>query len=74
VVGFARRFDPRWKYFALPPANVKGKPGILLTRRLDAVCPLVLGTVQRARAGSVIDTYRLCRFVPETAGVLLPRP
>ena len=51
-----------------------GVAGIMVTRRRDANCPVSLGTVQRARAGSVMDTYRLCRFVPKTDGVLLPRP
>jgi 4-amino-4-deoxy-L-arabinose transferase-like glycosyltransferase len=74
VVGFTRKFDPRWGYFSLPSAHEEGVAGIMVTRRLDANCPVSLGTVQRARGGSVMDTYRLCRFVPKTAGVLLPRP
>jgi 4-amino-4-deoxy-L-arabinose transferase-like glycosyltransferase len=74
VVGFVRKFDARWQYFSLPPANETGVAGILVTRRLDAPCAVSYGTVTRARGGSVIDTYRLCRFVPKSGGVLLPRP
>jgi len=70
VAGFA----PRWAYFALPPAHLAGAVGIMVTRRLDARCPVQLGVIVRSRGHEPVGTYRLCRFVAPAAGVLLPRP
>ncbi|HUW80620.1 MAG TPA: glycosyltransferase family 39 protein, partial [Acidocella sp.] len=70
VVGF----EPRWRFFTDPAANLKGVAGILVTRHPDAPCPDVLGTITRRQGKKIVVTYRLCRFVPKTPGVLLPRP
>jgi hypothetical protein len=74
VAGFAYDWNPRWRYFALPAAGLKGETGILVTRRADAACPDQLGTITRKRGNEIIGTYRLCRFTAPNAGVLLSRP
>jgi 4-amino-4-deoxy-L-arabinose transferase-like glycosyltransferase len=68
-------FGPRWQYFGMAPATaLAGTTGILVTRRADANCPAVLGTLTRQRGAGVIATYRLCRVSPPADLVLLPRP
>ncbi len=67
-------FEPRWKYFTLPSAGLKGETGIMVTRRLDAHCPDLVGTLLRKRGNEVIGTYRMCAFVAPSSGALLPRP
>jgi 4-amino-4-deoxy-L-arabinose transferase-like glycosyltransferase len=67
-------FSPRWDLFSTQTAHLKGVTGILVTRRTDTRCPVLLGTVIRKRAGTPIATYRLCRYVAPAQGVLLPRP
>jgi 4-amino-4-deoxy-L-arabinose transferase-like glycosyltransferase len=74
VAGFAYGWSPRWRYFDLPSAGLKGQAGVLVTRRADAVCPVQLGTLTRRRGGQIVATYRLCRFTAPNAGVLLSRP
>jgi 4-amino-4-deoxy-L-arabinose transferase-like glycosyltransferase len=75
IAGFSGGFDRRWGYFGLPSAApFAGTAGILVTRRSDTPCPVLLGTVSRTRGGSVIATYRLCRFVAPARGVILPHP
>jgi 4-amino-4-deoxy-L-arabinose transferase-like glycosyltransferase len=74
VAGFAYGWNPRWRYFALAPAGLKGQVGVLVTRRRDAYCPVQLGTVRRLRGGDVVATYRLCRFTAPSSGVLLSLP
>jgi len=74
IAGFASAKTPRWRYFDLPAANLKGVVGVLVTRRKDAPCPVQLGTLTRNQGTQVIATYRLCRFTAPNAGVLLSRP
>ncbi len=71
VVGF----DRRWRYFSLPAAGVPaGMFGVLVTRRSEAPCPVLLGTAVRRRGGEVVATYRLCRFAALGGMALLPHP
>jgi len=74
VAGFAYSWNPRWRYFALAQAGLKGQVGVLVTRRMDDDCPVQLGTVRRMRGGQVVATYRLCRFTALSSGVLLTHP
>jgi 4-amino-4-deoxy-L-arabinose transferase-like glycosyltransferase len=74
VVGFVRSWDHRWAYLSAPSANLAGQTGILISRRSDSPCPVILGTITRRQGDHVIDTYKLCRFAAPNAGVLLPRP
>ena len=74
VVGFASRWNPRWRYFALPAAQLKAVSGILVTHRLNTACRHPLGTVWRRRGGKKIMRYLLCRVTAPRQGVLLPRP
>jgi 4-amino-4-deoxy-L-arabinose transferase-like glycosyltransferase len=67
-------FDGRWRYFDFPPAGLKNRVGILVTRRNGTPCGEEIGTVTRTRDGQPVQTYRLCRFTAPAAGVLLPRP
>ncbi len=73
VAGFVTPDDRRWSYFAWPAAVRPGAAGVLVTRRADAPCPDLLGTVTRRRGAEVFATYRLCRFVAPNAGVATPR-
>jgi 4-amino-4-deoxy-L-arabinose transferase-like glycosyltransferase len=70
VAGFA----PRWNLLFTPAAHLKGATGILVTRRTDTHCPVLLGTVIRKRGDTPIATYLLCRYVAPAQGVLLPSP
>jgi 4-amino-4-deoxy-L-arabinose transferase-like glycosyltransferase len=75
VAEFGGGFDRRWDFLGLPVLNVPaGTPGILVTRRADTPCPVLLGTVTRARGGGIVATYRLCRFLAPADGVVLPHP
>lgn len=67
-------FSPRWDLFSAQPAHLKGVTGILVTRRTDTPCPILLGTVIRKRGNTEIAAYRLCRYVAPAQGVLLSRP
>jgi 4-amino-4-deoxy-L-arabinose transferase-like glycosyltransferase len=66
--------DRRWGFFTLPPANLAGQQGVLVTRRRDTPCPHDLGRVTRDRGRDVIATYRLCGVTAPSGGVLLPHP
>ena len=71
VVGF----DRRWRYFQLPAAGVPaGTFGVLVTRRSEAPCPVLLGTATRRRGAEVVANYRLCRFAAVAGMALLPHP
>jgi 4-amino-4-deoxy-L-arabinose transferase-like glycosyltransferase len=73
VAGFDRPYNVRWRYFGF--ASFQGAEGILLTRRADAGCPVLLGTLDRKRGDQVIAVYRVCQFNGALfPGVLLPRP
>lgn len=74
VAGFFDKWQPRWGYFDDPPAVAPGTVGVLVTRRPEAKCPVLLGTVTRHRGGVVFAHYRLCQIVAHTAGVALPKP
>lgn len=68
-------FDTRWHFFNLPAANIQtGTAGILVTRRTDTPCPVLLGTVTRRRGTDIIAAYKLCRFAAMPGMVLLPHP
>ena len=74
VVGFADKWQPRWWYFNYAPGVAPGAVGVLMTKRPEAPCPQLLGTITRHRGAEVFTTYRLCRFTAGNAGVALPRP
>jgi hypothetical protein len=74
VAGFADKWQPRWWYFGYGPAVAPGTVGVLVTKRAEAPCPQLLGTVTRHRGAEVFTTYRLCRFIAPGPGVALPRP
>jgi 4-amino-4-deoxy-L-arabinose transferase-like glycosyltransferase len=64
-------FEPRWHYFDFPPGNLAGKTGIMVTRRTDTPCPVLLGTVIRQSRRGAVMTYRLCRMTAATDGMIL---
>ncbi len=70
--GIVAGFDPRWQYFSLPPAGLAQRNGILVTRRRDAACPSLLGTLRRESANGPVMTYRLCSITGSATGKLLP--
>lgn len=75
VVGFNRRNgDYRYRYLGAKPADLLDVKGVLVTRRTDTDCPVLLGTVTRTRNGEPVTVYRLCQFVAHMNGVILPRP
>jgi 4-amino-4-deoxy-L-arabinose transferase-like glycosyltransferase len=68
-------YDRRWQYFDLQTADLPSDTeGILVTRRTDAPCPVVVGMVFRRRSGDEITPYRLCRFAATPGMVLIPHP
>ncbi len=65
-------YDPRWRYFSFPSAAaLAGQAGILVTRRHDAACPVLLGTLARQSRNGTVMTYRLCRVIAPATGSLL---
>ncbi len=79
--------EPRWAYFRLPRAALTGRSGLLLRSEREAGPPdprvwgsvAPLGTLARARAGVVAETYRLYRVTGLDEGghavaVVLPQP
>ncbi len=65
-------FDPRWQYLTFPPsAALAGKSGILVTRRANSACPILLGTLTRRSSHGPVMTYRLCSFTATSHGSLL---
>jgi 4-amino-4-deoxy-L-arabinose transferase-like glycosyltransferase len=75
---------PRWSSLNLPAAAVDGMTGILVERE-DRATPIgepewgavaEIGTAARETGGTIIETYRLYRVVPQRTAraVLLPRP
>ncbi len=77
--------EPRWSLFALPPAEIAGRTGILVRsdRRGDPPNPadwseiVPIGTAARTQNGGVAEGYRLFRVVGRaggTAAAVMPRP
>jgi 4-amino-4-deoxy-L-arabinose transferase-like glycosyltransferase len=76
--------EPRWAYFALPPAPIAGRTGILVrsTRRDGMPDPadwsnvVPIGQTMRMQNG-VVETYRLFRVTGRADGTpaaMMPRP
>jgi 4-amino-4-deoxy-L-arabinose transferase-like glycosyltransferase len=77
--------EPRWSLFALPPANLEGRTGILVQseRRGDPPNPadwseiVPIGEAARTQNGSMVEGYRLFRVNGRpggTATAVMPRP
>jgi 4-amino-4-deoxy-L-arabinose transferase-like glycosyltransferase len=64
-------FEPRWQYFNFAAGNLRGKTGILVTRRTDTACPNLLGTIPRQSRRGIVMTYRICAITAATDGVIL---
>ncbi len=66
-------FGPRWQYLNAPPSRaLSGLTGILVTRRNDAACAVLLGNLTRESRRGAVMTYRLCSFTATASGRLLP--
>ncbi|MGE4481137.1 glycosyltransferase family 39 protein [Acidocella sp.] len=65
---------PRWRYFNWPVLATRGETGLLITRRQDTPCPVLLGTITRKRGNEPVMRYKVCRITAASDAKEFPRP
>jgi hypothetical protein len=77
--------EPRWSLFALPPAPIAGRVGILVQSQRRGGPPDAadwstitrIGEVPRSQKGDLVEGYRLYRVTGRdgaTPAAVMPRP